>query len=228
MATPEEQKAKLQAARFRRPVVSPIAQQHQSEEFTEESRLDTLRQRIIAQQIVTQQAEAQQQAQEQEATEETKKQHQKTEELAKSTMRRGTFYVINLLGSALDTATAGISLIFTVFFYIFSLGWLNLEMVYGKFFAKGKSRFISPLSWDPIPMPVDKDALILCGFIVVADIVLVLAILFFLSVGLCVVHDISIITGSTLGETAQVGASLAQGQDGDLCLGGIIKSSLSL
>lgn len=134
-------------------------------------------------------------------------------------MRRGAIYVISALSAPL--------LIVDIIIWLFTLGWLNLEMIYGTYFAKGKSRYIEPLSWDPIPMPIDKKAIILSGFIVAADLALGVAILIISFGGFCLVHDFVKVTGSITG-AAQIGASLAQGGSGGLCLGGIISSAFGL
>lgn len=155
------------------------------------------------------------------------KQQAEVKARAKTSMRRGAIYVVDLLASALDLSSAGISFLIDIFFYAFSLGWLNLEMIYGKYFAKGKSRYISPISWDPIPMPVDKGAIILQGFIITADLALALAILILAVGGFCIVHDITKITSSIAG-AIQIGAALAQGQGAGLCLGGILASGFGL
>lgn len=76
-------------------------------------------------------------------------------------------------------------------------------------------------------MPIDKDALILCGFVVAADITLVLAFAILMFGGFCIVNDLVIVTGS-ITEAAQIGAGLAQGESGGLCLGGIMESVFGL
>ena len=190
----------------------------------EQSRIASMLQRSIMQRTAKQQA---QQQQEQQVSEETKKERDKLKQTAKSAVRRGAIYVIDLLAGALDISSSGISFIVDIILYLFTLGWLNLEMIYGKYFAKGKSRYVGPLSWDPIPMPVDKDALILSGFVVAADITLALAFLILTFGGFCFIHDVVKVTGS-ITEAAQIGAALAQGQSGGLCLGGILSSAFGL
>lgn len=157
----------------------------------------------------------------------TEQQRKEIKRMAKSTLRRGSIYVIDLLASALDLSSSGISFIMDIFIYMLTLGWLNLEMFYGRHFAKGKSKFVSPISWDPIPMPVDKEAIILQGFIVTADIALGLAILVLSFGSFCIIHDYVKVMGS-ITEAALIGASLAQGASGGLCLGGIISSTFGL
>lgn len=136
-------------------------------------------------------------------------------------------FVYNILAWALDMASIGISFIINVLFYIFSFGWLNTEMIYGTYFTKGKSRYVAPLSWDPIPMPVDKNAIILAGFVVAADIALGIAALMLTFGGFCILHDMVMVTSSVT-QAASIGASLAQGGAAGLCLGGIITSAFGL
>ncbi|MBI4435516.1 hypothetical protein HY630_02495 [Candidatus Uhrbacteria bacterium] len=190
----------------------------------EQSRIASMLQRSIMQRTAKQQA---QQQQEQQVSEETKKERDKLKQTAKAAVRRGAIYVLDLLAAALDISSAGITFLIDLIIYFFTLGWLNLEMIYGRYFAKGKSRYVGPLSWDPIPMPIDKDALILSGFVVAADIALALASLLIAFGGFCLVHDFVKVTGS-ITQAIQIGASLAQGQSGGLCLGGIIASAFGL
>ena len=199
-------------------------EEQKQEQAPEQSRLASMLQRSIMQRTAKQQAQEQQ---EEQVSEETKKERDKLKQTAKATMRRGAIYVLDMLAAALDISSSGISFLIDIIIYFFTLGWLNLEMVYGKYFAKGKSRYVSPLSWDPIPMPVDKDALILSGFVVAADIAVVLAFLLIALGGMCFGHDLMKVTGSITG-AVQIGAALAQGESGGLCLGGIISSAFGL
>ena len=96
------------------------------------------------------------------------------ENLAKQMIPRGASFVANGITSVLDLGTAGVTLIFTIFVYVFSLGYLNAQMFFGK-----KNSLIGELSWAPIPMPIDKNANILRGLILMADILLVIALIVF-------------------------------------------------
>lgn len=178
----------------------------------------------ISAQTRQQQAQSQQN---QQVDEETRQQREELKKVAKATMRRGAIYVTDLLAAAFDIGSSGISFIIDIFFYMFTLGWLNLEMIYGKYFAKGKSRYVGPISWDPIPMVVDKEALILQGFVVAADLALGVAILVLSFGGFCLIHDFVKVTGSVTG-AVQIGAALARGESGGLCLSGIITSAFGL
>jgi len=140
---------------------------------------------------------------------------------AKATFRRGAIYIVDLLAGALDLSSAGVTFVVDVMVYFFTLGWLNLELFYGTYFSKKKSRLVSPLSWDPIPMPVDKDAFILQTFVIAADLLLAIAFIMFLFGGVCLMHDYVMITTNLL-EVAKMGADIATGGDGGLCLGGIL------
>lgn len=155
--------------------------------------------------------------------EENNKMQQALKKKAKAAFTRGAVYIVDLLAAALDMSSSGISFVVDIFVYLFSLGWLNLEMIYGKHFAKGKSRYISPISWDPIPMPVDKDAVFLQSFVIAADIALAIAILMMTFGGFCFLHDYVKFVSSPL----QVGVALAQGGDG-MCLGAILSTMFGL
>lgn len=66
-------------------------------------------------------------------------------------------FIANSLASALELGTAGIAIILTFFIRFITLGWYNVEMIYGGWITKGKHKFIGPLTWDPIPMPFKKN-----------------------------------------------------------------------
>lgn len=96
---------------------------------------------------------------------------------AKSVIIRGTTFLVTGIAGVIDVGTAGISLIVDFLVYAFSLGWLNLELFYGRLLRKDKDPFISALSYAPIPMPVDPKANILAGAVIAADIAVVLMLL---------------------------------------------------
>lgn len=261
MATPEEQKSRLQSARLRpsadasgqkrnsvlhsnrlraaalplgltfapSPQRLPNDQQDASEQTdaaqTEEpDRMETFLQQAMSARVQKANAQREQIQQEEAAL---KKQQGEAKKTVKAALRRGVVFVFNLLAAALDLSSAGVSFIIDIFVYMLTLGWLNLEMIYGKYFAKGKSRFVSPISWAPIPMPVDKDAIILSGFVVAADLALGVAVLMVGIGGLCLIHDFVQVTQSVTA-AVKIGVSIAQGGTGGLCFGGIIASGLGL
>ena len=90
---------------------------------------------------------------------------------AKAGLKRGMVYIIDIIAGALDVATAELMFLVDFFLYIFTFSWLNLQMFYGSFFAKGKSKFIDPLTWDPIPLPLPNQWLYLA--LLAADILLI-------------------------------------------------------
>lgn len=147
---------------------------------------------------------------------------------AKAAMRRGAMYITELLATALDLGSAGISFLADFIIHLMMLGWLNLELFYGKWMMKGKSRFVPALSWDPIPMPVDKSGMLLAVAVIAADLFFIFAILLIGGGGVCLVHDVVKITMSDISEAAVIGAGLAQGQSGGLCLGGIMQTIFGL
>ena len=137
---------------------------------------------------------------------------------AKAAARRGMIFILDAIAAAFDLSSSGISFIVDIFIYLFSFAWLNLEMIYGTHFAKGKSLFISPLSWEPIPMPVDPNAFWLQGLVVTADIALGVAVVVMGAGGMCILHDYV----ALVSDPVTVGTALASGNVGDMCLGGIM------
>jgi len=163
---------------------------------------------------------AQQKSQkEQKAIEE---QRAEVKQTMKAGFRRGIIYIVDLVAAALDLSSGFISFLVDMFVYMFSLGWLNLEMFYGKWIAKGKSRYISPISWAPFKMPVDKDAFMLQGLILMADLALMTAFAVVTVGTFCVLHDYMLLVTDPL----LVANSLANG-GGKMCLGGILGSLVS-
>lgn len=108
---------------------------------------------------------------------------------AKAAAKRGIIYVVDLIAAALDLGSGGVALLVDIFVYLFTFGWLNLELFYGRVFRKGKDPFISPLSWDPIPMPVDPKANLLAGAIIAADILIVMVSFVVFFYAFCMVTD---------------------------------------
>jgi len=190
-----------------------------------QSRLSSIQQRSIMQRMAKQQAQKQQAERDRAGASTLQNEFKKN---AKAAFRRGLISVVNFVAAALDLSSVGITFIIDVCIYIFTLGWLNLEMIYGRWFVKGKSRYISPLSWDPIPMPVDKNAVILSVVVVAADLALGVAIVGLGIGGTCLLHDVVKVTSTTTMEAVAIGSSIAQGASSGLCLGGIIASMLSL
>lgn len=137
--------------------------------------------------------------------------------------KRGIIYAVDFVAGCFDLGSSGISFLIDFIFYIFTFGWLNLEMIYGRHFRKGKDLLISPISWDPIPVPVDPEAVILQGFLVMADLALLVVFGMLFLLGVCVIHDFSIFTESpySLVMTLVTNSS-------DLCTGDIIKTMLGL
>ncbi|MBI4592323.1 hypothetical protein HY733_02660 [Candidatus Uhrbacteria bacterium] len=200
----------------------------------QQSRLVSMIERSIAKRMdantqgsQTASSKSAQRPQERAQSQATDKLREEVKKKAKAAFRRGVIFVLDLLAAAFDLGSTGISFLVDVFIYFFTFGWLNLEMIYGKHFAKGKSRLVGPISWDPIPMPVDKEAIILQGIIVAADIAIAVSVLVVAMGSFCIIHDFTKLTSSVT-EAAQIGASIAKGESGGLCLGGIITSAFGL
>jgi hypothetical protein len=97
---------------------------------------------------------------------------------AKNVMQRGAIYAADLIASALDLGTSGVALVVDIFVYALTLGWLNVELIYGRIIMDDKDPFISALSYDPIPIKfIDPKANFLAAVVVAADIALVFAVL---------------------------------------------------
>lgn len=228
---PSARKAALMAAKGMKPLQIPPPQSGQpvGEDSAQQAqaqqaqRLAWIQAGVNAQ---TRQQQAQSQ-QTQQSEEKTRQQREEIKKVAKAAVRRGAIFVTNSIASAFDLGSSGISFLINIFIYMFTLGWLNLEMIYGRYFMKGKSKYVGPLSWDPIPMPVDKNAIILAGFVVAADIALGIAALVLTFSGFCILHDMVKVTSSVT-QAVSIGASIAQGEAGGLCLGGIITSAFGL
>lgn len=75
---------------------------------------------------------------------------------AKKMIPKAALFITNSIASAFELGTGGIALLLTFFIRFLTLGWYNVEMIYGGFIMKGRHRIIGPLSWDPIPMPFPK------------------------------------------------------------------------
>ncbi len=139
-------------------------------------------------------------------------------------VKRGIIYVIDLLAGCLDIGTTGISTLVDILFYIFTFGWLNLELIYGRGMRQGKDPFISPLSWDPIPMPVDPQANILAGLLIAADLALIFIIFAIFSVGMCAGFDYY----QYLSQGPAFILNAIGSGGGNMCLGGILYSALGI
>jgi len=109
--------------------------------------------------------------------EESNEEQELTQAAMKKVIPRGAAFVANHIATALELSTAGTAFIITWLIRFMSLGWLNVEMIYGRWIAKGKSKAIPPLSWAPIPMPIDKDAKILQVIIIMADVFCIVMVL---------------------------------------------------
>ncbi|MBI4714217.1 hypothetical protein HY771_03475 [Candidatus Uhrbacteria bacterium] len=89
---------------------------------------------------------------------------------AQRVIPRAIAFAANHIAGALELSTGGTAFVVTWLVRLITLGWLNVEMFYGRWIAKGKSKVIAPIAWDPFPMPIDKDANILQALVIIADI----------------------------------------------------------
>jgi len=182
---------------------------------------DSIRERLSGQIQAKQRQKQEAEAQKKNDSEGDSKQDQIKKD-AKAGMRRGMVYLVDLLAGGLDMGTGGLSFFIDIFMYGFSLGWLNLEMFYGLHLAKGKSRYISPISWAPFKIPVDEKAYMLQIAILTADLALFTALSVITFGGVCFMHDYL----KLLVTPFDFAAAALAGGDG-LCFGAIISSVLT-
>ena len=229
MTTLEERKATLHANRLSRqnslipqlsqvPTADPLAPTESENPSPEVEAAQTRSFASMQAGLIVQAQQQTHQAQRQQEEQQTQQEGIKKKRVAKAVLRRGLMYIL----SAVSAPTILVGIIV----WSFTLGWFNLEMIYGKYFSKGKSRFIDPISWDPIPMAIDKEAIILQGFIVAADLALGVALLVLTFGGFCFIHDYVKILDIT--QVMNIGAALARGENGGLCLSGIIASTFGM
>lgn len=193
-------------------------QEQQEEQAADKEQIikSTLANFLTQTQAARKDALAKQQAQtkEQEQTNQTRE-HVKQE--TKAAARRGIIYIVDSIAAALDIGSLGVSLLIDFFIYMFTLGWLNLEMIYGTYIAKKKSKYISPISWAPVPAmdQIDKGAYFLQGFIIAADIFVVVVGFTLFTFIMCILYDYMTIM-SFQGVTATLSAGGA-----NLCTGSL-------
>ncbi len=182
---------------------------------------DSIRERL-ASQIQAKQLQKQEADAEKKKEGEGDSQQEEIKKNIKAGMRRGIVYLVDLLAAGLDMSTGGLSFFVDIFMYGFSLGWLNLEMFYGFHLAKGKSRYISPISWAPFKIPVDEKAYMLQAAILTADLALFTALAVITFGGFCFMHDYL----KLLVTPIDFAAAVLAGGDG-LCFGAILSSALT-
>ncbi len=95
--------------------------------------------------------------------------------------KRGILGVLDSLGVAIDSSSFGITLLVDIFMYMFTLVWLDLEMLaYYKPYLR-KEPIISPLTWDPLKIPLSVTwlhvGLVAMNFFVAGLVVLVMCLL---------------------------------------------------
>lgn len=72
-------------------------------------------------------------------------------------MMKGMRFGANAISTGLETATLGLGSLFTFPIRLITLGWYNIEMIFGGWISKGKNKSVDPLTWDgPIPLPLPK------------------------------------------------------------------------
>ena len=122
---------------------------------------------------------------------------------SKVVIQRGIRFLLQGIMVAVDVGTAGVGILVTIIFQLVDLAWLNVEMVYGYYFAKGKSRIISPLDWTPLPIPLHP--IFLHILVIFADIaVFTIGTVFFLLGIMIVVAFVTVIATAALGPLAWI------------------------
>ena len=122
---------------------------------------------------------------------------------SKVVIQRGIRFLLQGIMVAVDVGTAGVGILVTIIFQLVDLAWLNVEMVYGYYFAKGKSRIVSPLDWTPLPIPLHP--IFLHILVIFADIaVFTIGTVFFLLGIMIVVAFVTVIATAALGPLAWI------------------------
>ncbi len=88
--------------------------------------------------------------------EEAKPTQDAAKKAVKTMIPKATMWLANAVCSALELGTGGVALIVTFLIRLITLGWYNLEMIYGGWIMKGKHLIVGSLTWDPIPIPFPK------------------------------------------------------------------------
>lgn len=191
-----------------------FAEEEEEEELEAEAEMSEQAQvsQFLMQTLMARSASERQLAKERAKQQQIEKVRAEVKKEAKAAIRRGAIWVVDLIAAALDLGSVGVAFLVDVFIYLFTLGWLNVEMIYGTHIAKKKSKFISPISWAPIPMPVDKEAIWLQSFIVAADILVAVVIATFMFFAFCWIHDYIQILTNPFVTAAEGGANLCLGQ----------------
>ncbi len=82
---------------------------------------------------------------------------------------RGIVYIAEILVDALDIGTVGAAILVDFVVHFFTLGFLNVQMIYGSWIAKGESSIIAPLDWKPLPLNGILPVIILYGVVIFLD-----------------------------------------------------------
>lgn len=173
----------------------PPTQQQATPEQADQGQVEEIEKKKVLASFLNQTQQARNISRQKEASsqeqDETSKMREHVKKETKAAARRGIVYVVDTIAAAIDVGSIGVSLIVDFFVYMFSLGWLNLEMIYGTYIAKKKSKYVSPISWAPIPGidKIDKDAYFLQGFIIAADIMVIVVGFGLFSFIMCIMYD---------------------------------------
>lgn len=84
-------------------------------------------------------------------------------------LERGAIYMTELVVDAFDIGTFGATIVLDFMIHFITLGFLNLQMIYGSWIAKGESKLIPPLNWSPLPLNGILPIIILQGVVVFLD-----------------------------------------------------------
>lgn len=98
----------------------------------------------------------------------------KVKRTAKAGFKRGTAFVIGSIAAVIDMGT-WVTTIIDAFYYVAIFGWMNVQMIYGSYMAKGKSFIVDPLDWEPLPLKGVISPILLHIALIAADILIILA-----------------------------------------------------
>ncbi|KKU07476.1 MAG: hypothetical protein UX09_C0029G0015 [Candidatus Uhrbacteria bacterium GW2011_GWE2_45_35] len=163
-----------------------------SEENQQQPEQENTQQQVTQNQMQTRQAQLQASQQQQRIRQQSldqikeaaldkvrEKTQKKVRKQLQNFVRRGTEELLQVIGGAVDTGTAGFSTIVTIFVYAFTLTDLNLQMIWGHYIKKGKSFLFPALDdWDPLPISTRLMPIwVLHTIIILIDICVVLCLL---------------------------------------------------
>jgi len=102
---------------------------------------------------------------------------QKGKQMITRVIRQSLEWLLNFLGGSSDLASLGTSLFVTPMMYFFTLGDLNMQMIWGYYITKQRSIFFPPLKW-PIKIPLLSDLWLHAALLIFDALLLFLFVIF--------------------------------------------------